>query len=132
RTVNRVLSLGLDGRWRRLTAAAADVRPGDRVLDLGVGEGDLGLVVAGRASVTGVDVSAAMLRSARKAGRGHLGLVRAEAGRLPFAEATFDVALSAFVLRNLDDLPAALAELARVLRPGGRVALVDITGPGWP
>ena len=132
RTVNRILSFGLDRRWRRLTAQAARVRPGDRVLDLGCGEGDLGLLVAGVASVTGVDVSTAMLRSARKRCGGRLRLVRGSAGRLPFAPATFDVVMSAFVLRNLDDLPAALAELARVLRPGGRLALLDITGPRWP
>jgi demethylmenaquinone methyltransferase / 2-methoxy-6-polyprenyl-1,4-benzoquinol methylase len=132
RTVNRILSFGLDQRWRRLTAKAARVRPGDRVLDLGCGEGDLGLLTAGVASVTGVDVSTAMLRSAQQRAEGRLKLVRASAGRLPFTSATFDVAMSAFVLRNLDDLPAALAELGRVLRPGGRLALVDITGPRLP
>lgn len=136
--LNGLLSLGLDRRWRRATLRAARLLPGDRVLDLGCGTGDLALAAARTASVTGVDVSHRMLLRAREkasaAGGGWpaLELVRGSAFELPFADGRFDAAVSGFVLRNLDDLERALAELARVLRPGGRLAMVDITEPANP
>jgi len=130
--LNDVLSLGLDRRWRRSTAAALQSRPKDRVLDLGCGTGRLGMLLADRHAVTGVDVSGAMLREARRRYSGRVNLVQGSAFRLPFADSSFGGAVSAFVLRNLDDLPGAFAEMARVVAPGGGVALVDITEPSRP
>jgi len=131
--VNSMLSLGLDRMWRRAGVRAAAPRRGDVVLDLGCGTGELatGLARAG-ASVVGVDTSARMLAAAGARAPSGVTFVRASAFRLPFADGSFDAAASAFVLRNLDDLPGAFAELARVVRPGGRLALVDITEPPAP
>jgi demethylmenaquinone methyltransferase/2-methoxy-6-polyprenyl-1,4-benzoquinol methylase len=127
--LNDLLSFGLDRRWRRAAATAVERRPGDRVLDLGCGTGKLGELLAANCRVVGVDVSSEMLRLAARDRHGGAGFVQASAFRLPFRPATFDGCVSGFVLRNLDDLPAAFAEMARVLRPGARVALVDITEP---
>jgi len=126
--INRLLSLGLDRRWRRAAAQAVDVQRGDAVLDLGCGTGELGRLLAGRCAVVGVDVSAEMLTLARGK-RGSGAIVQGSAFRLPFRSAAFRAAVSGFLLRNLHDLPAAFAELARVVSPAGRVALVDITEP---
>jgi demethylmenaquinone methyltransferase/2-methoxy-6-polyprenyl-1,4-benzoquinol methylase len=130
--LNDVLSVGLDRWWRRAAAAALQAAPGDRVLDLGCGTGRLGALLSARHPVTGVDVSFAMLRRARRRSAGRLALVQGSAFRLPFADDSFRGAVSAFVLRNLDDLPAAFAELARVVAEGGGIALVDITEPSRP
>jgi demethylmenaquinone methyltransferase/2-methoxy-6-polyprenyl-1,4-benzoquinol methylase len=130
--VNDVLSLGLDRWWRRVASAALEVAPGERVLDLGCGTGRLGALLADGLRVVGLDVSGAMLAEAMQRPIGWLGLVQGSAFRLPFKEASFEAAASAFVLRNLDDLPRAFAELARVVAPGGRVALIDLTEPSHP
>jgi demethylmenaquinone methyltransferase / 2-methoxy-6-polyprenyl-1,4-benzoquinol methylase len=128
--VNGLLSLGLDGRWRKRAAASAGAGPGARVLDLGCGTGELGAELAGRgARVIGVDVSGEMLLLARRRFGRRLSLVQGSAFSLPFADGSLDAAVSGFVLRNLDDLAGAFAELARVIRPGGTIALVDITEP---
>ena len=130
--LNDVLSFGLDRWWRRAAAAALQAAPGDRALDLGCGTGRLGALLSARHPVTGLDVSFAMLRRARRRSAGRLALVQGSAFRLPFADGAFGGAVSAFVLRNLDDLPAAFAELARVVADGGGIALIDITEPSRP
>ena len=130
--LNDVLSFGLDRWWRRAAAAALQFAPGDRALDLGCGTGRLGALLSARHPVTGLDVSFAMLRRARRRSAGRLALVQGSAFRLPFADGVFGGAVSAFVLRNLDDLPAAFAELARVVADGGGIALIDITEPPRP
>ena len=131
--LNGVLSLGLDRVWRRAAARATVARPGDRALDLGCGTGDLAAALARRgARVTGVDVSAGMLAAAWSRCLPGVDLVRGSAFRLPFRDGAFGSVASAFVLRNLDDLPAAFRELARVTRAGGGLALVDITQPASP
>jgi demethylmenaquinone methyltransferase/2-methoxy-6-polyprenyl-1,4-benzoquinol methylase len=129
--INRLLSFGLDRRWRRAAAGAVSPTSGP-VLDLGCGTGDLGLLLAGSAIVVGVDLSHAMLLEARRKSGDRLRLVEGSAFALPFPDGAFDAAVSGFVLRNLEDLPAAFAELARVVAPGGRIGLVDITEPPRP
>jgi demethylmenaquinone methyltransferase/2-methoxy-6-polyprenyl-1,4-benzoquinol methylase len=129
--LNDVLSLGFDRRWRR-KAAAALVSGSGPILDLGCGTGRLGERVVARSTVIGVDLSHAMLLSARSRLGGRTRLVEASAYLLPFGDGAFAGALSGFVLRNLDDLPRAFAELGRVLRPGGGIAMVDITEPTSP
>jgi demethylmenaquinone methyltransferase/2-methoxy-6-polyprenyl-1,4-benzoquinol methylase len=126
--MNRAMTMGLDRKWRRLTAEAV-VRPGDRVLDACCGTGDLALADAragGR--VTGVDFSEEMLaRAERKAPE--FQWVHADAAALPFEDGSFEVVTVGFGIRNLADLEAGLAELARVLVPGGRLGCLEITRP---
>jgi demethylmenaquinone methyltransferase/2-methoxy-6-polyprenyl-1,4-benzoquinol methylase len=126
--MNRAMTLGLDRRWRRLTAQAA-VRPGDKVLDASCGTGDLAL--AGRAAggdVVGVDFSEAMLARARRKAP-EIEWVRGDAAALPFPDETFDAVTVGFGIRNLADLEGGLRELARVLKPGGKVGCLEITRP---
>jgi demethylmenaquinone methyltransferase / 2-methoxy-6-polyprenyl-1,4-benzoquinol methylase len=124
--MNRVMTAGLDVRWRRLAAEAA-VRRGDRVLDAACGTGDLAIadLKAGAGSVTGLDFSEQMLARARR--KAPLEWVRGDLLALPFADGTFDAATVGFGVRNVDDLELALRELRRVLRPGGRLAVLEIT-----
>ena len=131
--MNRVMTAGLDGRWRRLTAEAA-VRPGDRVLDAACGTGDLALAdrKAGAERVTGLDFSEAMLERARRKSAAQSPVfewLQGDMLALPFADATFDAATVGFGVRNVADLELALRELRRVLRPGGRLAILEITQP---
>jgi demethylmenaquinone methyltransferase / 2-methoxy-6-polyprenyl-1,4-benzoquinol methylase len=130
--LNDVLSLGLDRWWRRAAVAALHVTPGGRVLDMGCGTGRLGMLLSGRHPVIGLDVSLAMLREARNRSAGRIVLIQGSAFRLPFRNASFGAAASAFVLRNLNDLSNAFGELARVVAPGGGLALLDITEPPRP
>jgi demethylmenaquinone methyltransferase / 2-methoxy-6-polyprenyl-1,4-benzoquinol methylase len=126
--MNRAMTLGLDRRWRRLTAQAA-VRPGDKVLDACCGTGDLAL--AGRAAggeVVGVDFSEAMLARARRKAP-EIEWVRGDAAALPFPDESFDAVTVGFGIRNLADLEGGLRELARVLKPGGKVGCLEITRP---
>jgi len=124
--MNRVMTAGLDRRWRRLTVEAA-VQPGDRVLDACCGTGDLA-VAAERAGgvVTGLDFSPAMLERARRKSA-TVEWVEGDLLALPFEDGTFDAATVGFGVRNVADLDAAIAELQRVLRPGGRLAILEIT-----
>lgn len=127
--MNRLLTFGIDRGWRRCAIAALALRRGERVLDLACGSGDLAAAAheAG-ARVVGIDVSAGMLRTAR-ARRVACALVRGDALALPFADASVDAVVSGFALRNFVDLGAAFAESARVLRPGGRIALLEVDRP---
>jgi demethylmenaquinone methyltransferase / 2-methoxy-6-polyprenyl-1,4-benzoquinol methylase len=126
--MNRVMTAGLDQRWRRETVRAV-VRPGDRVLDAACGTGDLA-VLAARAGgrVTGLDFSEAMLARARRKAP-ELEWVQGDLLSLPFADASFDAATVGFGVRNVADLSRALSELRRVLRPGGRLGILEITRP---
>jgi demethylmenaquinone methyltransferase / 2-methoxy-6-polyprenyl-1,4-benzoquinol methylase len=126
--MNRTMTAGLDRRWRRITAESV-VRAGDSVLDACCGTGDLAIACAragGR--VTGLDFSQVMLERARRKAPG-LEWVEGDLLALPFADESFDVTTVGFGVRNVEDLELALAELRRVLRAGGRVALLEITRP---
>jgi demethylmenaquinone methyltransferase/2-methoxy-6-polyprenyl-1,4-benzoquinol methylase len=126
--MNRVMTVGLDMRWRRL-AAESVVRKGDRVLDAACGTGDLAIAdrKAGAGKVTGLDFSEKMLARARK--KAPLDWVQGDMLALPFADGTFDAATVGFGVRNVADLELGLRELRRVLRPGGRLAILEITQP---
>jgi demethylmenaquinone methyltransferase / 2-methoxy-6-polyprenyl-1,4-benzoquinol methylase len=126
--MNHAMTVGLDRRWRQ-RAAEAVVRPGDAVLDACCGTGDLALA-AERAggSVTGLDFSERMLARARLKSQS-VDWVLGDLTALQFPDGSFDAATVGFGIRNVPDLEAGLAELARVLRPGGRVACLEITRP---
>jgi demethylmenaquinone methyltransferase / 2-methoxy-6-polyprenyl-1,4-benzoquinol methylase len=126
--MNRVMTAGLDRRWRRLTAEAV-VRPGNRVLDACCGTGDLALADAragGR--VTGLDFSERMLERARRKGPA-LEWVRGDLLALPFSDGSFDAATVGFGVRNVEDVELAFREFRRVLGPGGRLGVLEITRP---
>ncbi|HEY5100189.1 MAG TPA: bifunctional demethylmenaquinone methyltransferase/2-methoxy-6-polyprenyl-1,4-benzoquinol methylase UbiE [Gaiellaceae bacterium] len=126
--MNRVMTAGLDRRWRRITVEQV-VRKGDRVLDACCGTGDLALAARARgADVVGLDFSEAMLERARSKSR-EIEWVRGDVLALPFDDASFDGVTVGFGVRNVDDLEAGLRELRRVLRPGGRIGILEITRP---
>jgi len=134
---NHVLSLGVDHAWRRSAVRFAGLRPGEQVLDACSGTGDLALALArAGAVVTGTDFCPEMLRHAvRKSARarsGAAGFVAADTLRLPFADGSFDLATVAFGIRNVQDPVAGLRELARVVRPGGRVLVLEFSKPRIP
>jgi demethylmenaquinone methyltransferase/2-methoxy-6-polyprenyl-1,4-benzoquinol methylase len=126
--MNHAMTAGLDRRWRRL-AAETVVRPGDAVLDACCGTGDLA-IAAERAGgrVTGLDFSEQMLVRARGKSDS-VEWVLGDVTALPFDDASFDAVTVGFGIRNVPDLEAGLAELARVVRSGGRVACLEITRP---
>lgn len=139
--MNSVMTAGRHHAWRRLTAAAVAKAPAGPALDLATGTGDLALalrVASPGRPVVGADFSEAMLRQARPKlrarGERRVALLAADALALPFADGTFACVTSAFLLRNLADLAAGLAEMRRVTMPGGLVAALEITRPtvpGW-
>lgn len=135
--VNRVLSLGLDKGWRRRTVRSLLLGESSRVLDLATGTGDLAIDIARMhpgATVVGLDPSKQMLAIAQdKVGRrsmaDRVSLVLGDAQELPYRSCEFDAATIAFGIRNVPDRLAALREMARVVRPGGRVAVLELGEP---
>jgi demethylmenaquinone methyltransferase / 2-methoxy-6-polyprenyl-1,4-benzoquinol methylase len=127
--VNRLMTFGLDQSWRRTTIAALGLPPDSLLLDLACGTGDLTRLAQGRGHrVIGADLSAGML-AANATGAP---LVQADCSRLPFPDGTFDGLVCGYALRNFTDLAGALVETARVLRPGGRVAILEVDAPTSP
>jgi demethylmenaquinone methyltransferase/2-methoxy-6-polyprenyl-1,4-benzoquinol methylase len=137
--MNSLMTGGRHHAWRRIAAAAVAGAPAGLALDLATGTGDLALAVRAAAPgrvVVGADFAEAMLRQARVKLRARgvrdVPLLAADALALPFADKTFACVTSAFLLRNLADLPAGLEEMRRVTQPGGLVAALEITRPGVP
>jgi len=129
--MNHVMTMGLDRRWRRLTVEAV-VQPGAHVLDACCGTGDLAIAAEREGGiVTGLDFSGEMLVRARRKSE-TIEWVEGDVLALPYADGSFDVATVGFGARNVADLPAGLLELRRVLRPGGRLAILEITQPTGP
>jgi len=132
--MNDLMSLGMHRLWKRFAIAMADVRPGQRVLDVACGSGDLALAFARRAGPSGqvvmTDINAEMLAVGRDKLLDH-GLVAPPAlcngEKLPFPDDTFDCVSIAFGLRNFTDKDKGLAEMARVARPGGRVLVLEFS-----
>ncbi|HEX3851811.1 MAG TPA: bifunctional demethylmenaquinone methyltransferase/2-methoxy-6-polyprenyl-1,4-benzoquinol methylase UbiE [Polyangiaceae bacterium] len=135
--VNRVISLGIDQSWRRKTVRALNLGAAHRVLDLATGTADLAIQVAQTEpslSVVGLDPSGKMLdvgrvKVARAALEGRIELVQGDAQALPFADDSFDSVCIAFGIRNVPDRGLALREMARVTRPGGRIAILELSEP---
>ena len=128
--MNRIITLGFDQRWRRSLIDGLGVGASDTVLDLACGTGDFALIARERgARVVGLDFAGAMLAAASERCPDAIGLVRGDALRLPLAGGSVSVAVSGFALRNFVAIPPVLAELARVLRPGGRLGLLEVDQP---
>jgi len=129
--ITRFLSFGRDAAWKRRMIAMAAIVPGERVLDLACGTGDLAFLSAGcGARVTGLDVTARMIDLARrKPGAPPATWIVGDMGALPVADSSFDVVTTGYGLRNVPDLPAAIAEISRALAPGGRFYSLDFNRP---
>jgi demethylmenaquinone methyltransferase/2-methoxy-6-polyprenyl-1,4-benzoquinol methylase len=137
--MNTAMTAGLHHRWRGRAADRAELGPGGRALDVCCGTGDLALELAARVGpdgeVIGCDFSEPMLELARAKADARGTEVRfewADALALPYEDARFDAATVGFGVRNLADLDRGLAEMARVLRPGGRLVILEITQPRRP
>jgi ubiquinone/menaquinone biosynthesis methyltransferase len=131
-----LLSFGQDRRWKRRLMSMAHVQAGTRVLDAACGTGDIAFEAAARgARVVGLDVTSRMLVLARQrpeASRGGVTFVRGDMAELPFPDASFAVVTTGYGLRNVPDLAAALAEIRRVLAPGGCLLSLDFNRPANP
>jgi demethylmenaquinone methyltransferase/2-methoxy-6-polyprenyl-1,4-benzoquinol methylase len=124
--VNRLMTFGLDQQWRRETIAALALPDDALLLDLACGTGDLSRFARRKGyRVIGADLSRGMLA----ANHADVPLIQADSARLPFPEGVFDGLVCGYALRNFSDLPAALAETARVVRPGGRLAMLEVDAP---
>jgi demethylmenaquinone methyltransferase/2-methoxy-6-polyprenyl-1,4-benzoquinol methylase len=130
--MNSVMTAGLHHRWRARAVDLAAVGPGSRAVDVATGTGDLAVELARRgAEVVGCDFSEAMLERAR-AKAPAVRFEWADALALPYGDDSFDAATVGFGARNFSDLERGLAEMARVVRPGGRVVVLEITTPQRP
>jgi demethylmenaquinone methyltransferase / 2-methoxy-6-polyprenyl-1,4-benzoquinol methylase len=137
--MNSVMTAGLHHAWRRRAADLAELSPGARALDVATGTGDLALELANRVvpggEVIGVDFSEKMLELARAKAESRMPRVSFEHGNalaLDYADGEFDAATVGFGARNFSDLQRGLSEMARVVRPGGRVVVLEITSPRRP
>jgi demethylmenaquinone methyltransferase/2-methoxy-6-polyprenyl-1,4-benzoquinol methylase len=130
---NTVLSLGLDRHWRKRTRQCLELKPGQQVLDVAAGTG-VSTAELQRSGARGVacDFSLGMLRAGRaNKNRRNVRFVAGDGTRLPFADGAFDAVTISFGLRNIADVPTALREMARVVRPGGRLVVCEFSRPVW-
>lgn len=137
--MNKVMTLGIDRRWRHAAIRAAAVDPSTRALDVCCGTGDISFLLAeaGAERVTGLDFSPNMLDQARRRQRNHrdpagskrIDFLQGDALALPFDDDSFDVVTVSFGVRNVEDVPLAFREFARVARPGARIVCLEITRP---
>lgn len=135
--LNRLFSLGIDQGWRRKVIRLVKQEPVDRLLDVATGTADLAILAGRRKAalrITGVDISEGMLQQGRekvKAARlvDRITLQRADSAALPFPDSTFDAITVAFGVRNFEDLERGLKEMLRVLRPGGRLFVLEFSKP---
>ncbi len=135
--LNHLLSLGIDRGWRRKAIRTLDVVEPKQILDIATGTGDLAIAASRRfpaAQITGADISAGMLEIGRKklASLGlsaRITLRQADSEKLPFADGEFDAVTCAYGVRNFEHLEAGLRDMQRVLRPGGRLAVLEFSRP---
>lgn len=133
--LNRIVGMGLDRRWRRAAAEAADLSIGRRALDVACGTGQLTFALADRVgtqgTVTGIDLTTAKLdmarATARRDGRPNITFRHGDPLALPFADDAFDAATIAFGARTLTDLPAGIREMVRVVRPDGHIVILELS-----
>ncbi len=131
--MNRIISGGQDGKWRRFVVEMADLPAQGALLDIATGTGDIAFEALKQrpdATVVGVDFALGMMRVGRQARFGNL--VRwtgADAQQLPFADNSFDAVVSGYLMRNAANIPRALAEQRRALKPGGRIVILDTSPP---
>ncbi len=134
--LNRLMSLGCDRRWRRIAAEAIDPPASGCVLDVGAGTGDMALALLRRqpgSTVVGLEPVAEMMRVGQcKSNSKQVRWAQGDGLRLPFPDGHFDGVVSAFLLRNVTDVTAALTEQCRVTKSGGRVACLEMTWPQTP
>jgi demethylmenaquinone methyltransferase/2-methoxy-6-polyprenyl-1,4-benzoquinol methylase len=130
---NTVLSFAQDRRWRRQTRQCLELERGNRVLDLAAGTGVSTIELArGGAMAVACDFSLGMLRAGRaNRQRRRVPFVAGDATRLPFRDGQFDAVVISFGLRNVSGVPEALREMARVVRPGGRLVICEFSRPTW-
>jgi demethylmenaquinone methyltransferase / 2-methoxy-6-polyprenyl-1,4-benzoquinol methylase len=134
--LNRMMSMSVDLMWRKQGLDRLDIQKSDRVLDIATGTGDMAIQAAWRTecAIVGIDLSQNMMLAAEKKWegqkvRGEYSLVKGDAIRMPFPEGTFDKAMVAFGIRNMVDIDGFVAEVYRVLRPGGRFAVIELSVP---
>jgi demethylmenaquinone methyltransferase / 2-methoxy-6-polyprenyl-1,4-benzoquinol methylase len=139
--MNDLMSAGTHRLWKRFTLALANLRPGQRALDVATGSGDLAAGLARQVGARGLvvlsDVNAAMLARGRdrlidEGIVANVACVQADAQRLPFSDGTFDCITIGFGLRNVTDKPAALAAMRRALKPGGQLLVLEFSQPRLP
>jgi demethylmenaquinone methyltransferase / 2-methoxy-6-polyprenyl-1,4-benzoquinol methylase len=132
--ITRILSFGLDGRWKVRLIDLAEVKPGSRLLDLACGTGDLTFEGARRgAAAVGLDITSGMIELARvKPGGARVSWLVGDMAALPIADGSFDIVTTGYGLRNTSDLSGALADIHRVLRPGGVLCSLDFDRPERP
>lgn len=133
--LNRLFSLGIDQAWRRKVVRLVGREKVDRLLDVATGTGDLAIMASKKATrVTGIDISEGMLDHGRvkvkqRGLQDRIELLKADSAELPFAEGTFDVVTVAFGVRNFEQLEKGIAEMRRVLKPGGRMFILEFSKP---
>lgn len=131
--MNRLMTFGQDLSWRKEVIRRAAIHPGNRVLDLGSGTGDIALEIHAHqpdAWPLAADFTVEMMRVGQKRPNGDaLDWCATDALNLPYANESFDAVVSGFLMRNVSDLPRALAEQRRILKPGGRIVILDTTRP---